>query len=25
VLYTAYIGGLDSLFGVMSNWLYSTK
>ncbi|MGD9999291.1 MAG: preprotein translocase subunit SecE [Ilumatobacteraceae bacterium] len=22
VLYTAYIGGLDSLFGVLSSWLY---
>jgi preprotein translocase subunit SecE len=22
VLYTAYIGGLDSLFGVLSGWLY---
>ena len=22
VLYTAYIGGLDALFGVVSNWLY---
>ena len=22
VLYTAYIGGLDALFGVMSNWFY---
>ena len=25
VLYTAYVGGLDSLFGVLSGWLYSTK
>jgi preprotein translocase subunit SecE len=23
VLYTAYIGGLDSLFGVLSGWLYN--
>jgi preprotein translocase subunit SecE len=22
ILYTAYIGGLDSLFGVLSGWLY---
>ncbi len=22
VLYTAYVGGLDSLFGVLSSWLY---
>ena len=22
VVYTAYIGGLDSLFGVLSGWLY---
>ena len=22
VLYTAYVGGLDSLFGVLSGWLY---
>jgi preprotein translocase subunit SecE len=22
ILYTAYIGGLDSLFGVLSDWLY---
>jgi preprotein translocase subunit SecE len=22
VLYTAYIGGLDSLFGLLSNWFY---
>jgi preprotein translocase subunit SecE len=22
VLYTAYVGGLDSLFGVLSTWLY---
>ncbi|CAB4556826.1 MAG: preprotein translocase subunit SecE [Actinobacteria bacterium] len=22
VLYTAYVGGLDSLFGVFSSWLY---
>jgi preprotein translocase subunit SecE len=22
VVYTAYIGGLDSLFGVLSSWLY---
>ena len=22
ILYTAYIGGLDSLFGVLSSWLY---
>jgi preprotein translocase subunit SecE len=22
VIYTAYIGGLDSLFGVLSSWLY---
>jgi len=22
VIYTAYIGGLDSLFGVLSTWLY---
>jgi preprotein translocase subunit SecE len=22
VLYTAYIGGLDALFGVLSSWLY---
>jgi preprotein translocase subunit SecE len=25
VLYTAYVGGLDSLFGVMSGWLYKSK
>ncbi|CAB4895060.1 unannotated protein [freshwater metagenome] len=25
VLYTAYIGGLDSLFGVLSSWLYTNK
>ena len=24
VLYTAYIGGLDALFGVLSGWLYDT-
>jgi preprotein translocase subunit SecE len=22
VIYTAYVGGLDSLFGVLSGWLY---
>ena len=22
ILYTAYIGGLDALFGVLSSWLY---
>jgi preprotein translocase subunit SecE len=22
VVYTAYVGGLDSLFGVLSSWLY---
>ena len=22
ILYTAYVGGLDSLFGVLSSWLY---
>ena len=22
IIYTAYIGGLDSLFGVLSSWLY---
>ncbi len=22
ILYTAYVGGLDALFGVVSNWLY---
>ncbi|MEN9504987.1 MAG: preprotein translocase SecE subunit [Actinomycetota bacterium] len=22
VIYTAYVGGLDSLFGVLSTWLY---
>ena len=22
IIYTAYIGGLDSLFGVLSGWLY---
>jgi preprotein translocase subunit SecE len=25
VLYTAYIGGLDSLFGLLSGWLYSNN
>ena len=23
ILYTAYIGGLDALFGVLSSWLYN--
>jgi len=22
IIYTAYVGGLDSLFGVLSSWLY---
>ncbi len=25
VLYTAYIGGLDSLFGLLSTWLYENN
>ena len=25
VLYTAYIGGLDSLFGLLSGWLYENN
>jgi len=25
VLYTAYIGGLDSLFGLLSGWLYQNN
>jgi preprotein translocase subunit SecE len=25
VLYTAYVGGLDSLFGLLSGWLYETN
>ena len=25
ILYTAYIGGLDSLFGVLSGWLYENN
>jgi preprotein translocase subunit SecE len=25
VLYTAYVGGLDSLFGLLSNWLYESN
>jgi preprotein translocase subunit SecE len=25
VLYTAYVGGLDSLFGLLSNWLYGSN
>ncbi len=25
ILYTAYIGGLDSLFGLLSGWLYQNK
>ena len=24
ILYTAYIGGLDSLFGLISNWFYGS-
>jgi preprotein translocase subunit SecE len=23
IIYTAYVGGLDSLFGVLSGWLYN--
>jgi preprotein translocase subunit SecE len=25
VLYTAYVGGLDSLFGLLSGWLYENN
>ena len=25
VLYTAYVGGLDSLFGLLSGWLYESN
>jgi preprotein translocase subunit SecE len=25
ILYTAYVGGLDSLFGVFSTWLYKSN
>jgi preprotein translocase subunit SecE len=25
VLYTAYVGGLDSLFGLLSGWLYQNN
>jgi preprotein translocase subunit SecE len=25
ILYTAYIGGLDSLFGLLSGWLYKSN
>ena len=25
IAYTAYVGGLDSLFGFFSNWLYTNK
>ena len=25
VLYTAYVGGLDALFGMLSGWLYENK
>jgi preprotein translocase subunit SecE len=25
VLYTAYVGGLDSLFGLLSGWLYQSN